>query len=242
MTKNSMLMQTPYFSVVEGFRQFIRDSIRTEKDHYRWVDLYGEKGLDNPNPKVVEIQDEKAEQLAVTCATLAYLTLSVYYGRNKFADTTFAELEGEDYSKFLRQAHYEMADEHGQFGIFGWDGLITQIAKDCMPDKYVGDNKKASLVYTNMYWSVYNAMKSLKDGKSIRRMIDALPDDGDKIGNLGYKYAEHKNAHVSRAKRVQKTSMQAALEEERKALSQTAQRNASRYSEAEDATKDFVVK
>lgn len=186
MTKNSMLMQTPYFSVVEGFRQFVRDSVRTEKDHYRWVNLYGEKGLDDPNPKVVEIQDEKAEQLAVACATLAYLTLSVYYGRNKFADTTFAELEGEDYSKFLRQAHYEMTDEHGQFGIFGWDGLITQIAKDCMPDKYVGDNKKASLVYTNMYWSVYNAMKSLKDGKSIRRMIDALLDDGDKIGNLGY--------------------------------------------------------
>lgn len=185
MTKNSMLMQTPYFSVVEGFRQFVRDSVRTEKDHYRWVNLYGEKGLDDPNPKVVEIQDEKAEQLAVACATLAYLTLSVYYGRNKFADTTFAELEGEDYSKFLRQAHYEMTDEHGQFGIFGWDGLITQIAKDCMPDKYVGDNKKASLVYTNMYWSVYNAMKSLKDGKSIRRMIDALLDDGDKIGNLG---------------------------------------------------------
>lgn len=123
MTKDSMQMQTPYFSVVEGFRQFIRDSVRTEKDHYRWVDLYGEKGLDDPNPKVVEIQDEKAEQLAVTCATLAYLTLSVYYGRNKFADTTFAELEGEDYSKFLRQAHYEMTDEHGQFGIFGWDGL-----------------------------------------------------------------------------------------------------------------------
>ena len=105
MTKNSMLMQTPYFSVVEGFRQFVRDSVRTEKDHYRWVNLYGEKGLDDPNPKVVEIQDEKAEQLAVACATLAYLTLSVYYGRNKFADTTFAELEGEDYSKFLRQAH-----------------------------------------------------------------------------------------------------------------------------------------
>lgn len=55
-------------------------------------------------------------------------------------------------------------------------------------------------------------------------------------------YAEHKNTHTSRAKQVQKTSMQAALEEEREALSQTAQRNASRYSEAEDATKDFVVK
>lgn len=55
-------------------------------------------------------------------------------------------------------------------------------------------------------------------------------------------YAEHKNTHASRAKQIQKTSMQAALEEEREALSQTAQRNASRYSEAEDATKDFVIR
>lgn len=52
----------------------------------------------------------------------------------------------------------------------------------------------------------------------------------------------YKNTHTSRAKQVQKTSMQAALEEEREALSQTAQRNASRYSEAEDATKDFVIR
>lgn len=188
MTKYSMPMQSPYLSVVEDFRQFIHNSVRTEQDHYKWADLYSEKGLDDPNPKVVEIQDEKAEQLAVACATLAYLTLSVYYSRNKFADTTFAELEGEDYSKFINQARFEMTDEHGQFGLFGWDNLITQIVEDCMPDKYVGDSKKASLVYTNMYWSVYNAMKSLKDGTSIRRMIDAMPNDGDKIGNLGYKY------------------------------------------------------
>ena len=40
MTKNSMLMQTPYFSVVEGFRQFIRNSVRTKQDHYKWVDLW----------------------------------------------------------------------------------------------------------------------------------------------------------------------------------------------------------
>lgn len=54
--------------------------------------------------------------------------------------------------------------------------------------------------------------------------------------------AEHKNTHVSRAKRVQKTSMQAALEEERDSLLQAAQRNASQYSETEDATKDFIIK
>ena len=55
-------------------------------------------------------------------------------------------------------------------------------------------------------------------------------------------YAEHKNTHTSRAKQVQKTSMQAALEEERDFLLQAAQRNASQYSEAEDTTKDFVIK
>ena len=35
MTKDSMPMQTPYFSVVEGFRQFIRNSVRTKQDHYK---------------------------------------------------------------------------------------------------------------------------------------------------------------------------------------------------------------
>ena len=58
MTKNSMLMQTPYFSVVEGFRQFVRDSVRTEKDHYRWVNLYGEKGLDDPKTQQSEQKTE----------------------------------------------------------------------------------------------------------------------------------------------------------------------------------------
>ena len=54
-------------------------------------------------------------------------------------------------------------------------------------------------------------------------------------------YAEHKNTHTSRAKQVQKTSMQAALEEERDFLLQAAQRNANQYSEAEDTTKNFVI-
>lgn len=39
MTKHNMPMQNTYFSAVEGFRQFIRNSVRTEKNHYRWVDL-----------------------------------------------------------------------------------------------------------------------------------------------------------------------------------------------------------
>lgn len=74
--------------------------------------------------------------------------------------------------------------------------------------------------------------------------LNALPDKERwaVMDRIIAEYAEHKNTHTSRAKRVQKTSMLAALEEEREALSQTAQRNASRYSKAEDATKDFVVK
>lgn len=54
-------------------------------------------------------------------------------------------------------------------------------------------------------------------------------------------YPQYKNARTSRAKQVQQTSMQAALDAERDVLLQAARHNASRYSEAEDATKDFVI-
>ena len=55
-------------------------------------------------------------------------------------------------------------------------------------------------------------------------------------------YPQYKNARTSRAKQVQQTSMQAALDGERDVLLHAARRNVSRYSEAEDATKDFVIK
>lgn len=55
-------------------------------------------------------------------------------------------------------------------------------------------------------------------------------------------YPQYKNARTSRAKQVQQTSMQAALDAERDVLLQAARDNASRYSEAEDATKKFVIK
>lgn len=55
-------------------------------------------------------------------------------------------------------------------------------------------------------------------------------------------YPQYKNVRTSRAKQVQQTSMQAALDAERDVLLQAARRNVSRYSETEDATKDFVIK
>lgn len=54
-------------------------------------------------------------------------------------------------------------------------------------------------------------------------------------------YPQYKNARTSRAKQVQQTSMQAAIDAERDVLLQAARRNASRYEDAEDATKDFVI-
>ena len=53
--------------------------------------------------------------------------------------------------------------------------------------------------------------------------LNALPDKERwaVMDRIIAEYAEHKNTHTSRAKQVQKTSMQAALEEEREALSQT---------------------
>lgn len=55
-------------------------------------------------------------------------------------------------------------------------------------------------------------------------------------------YPQYKDARTSYPKRVQQTSMQAALDGERDVLLQAARHNASRYSEAEDATKNFVIK
>lgn len=54
-------------------------------------------------------------------------------------------------------------------------------------------------------------------------------------------YPQYENARTSRAKQVQQTSMQAALDAERDVLLQAARRNESRYDEEEDATKDFVI-
>ena len=50
--------------------------------------------------------------------------------------------------------------------------------------------------------------------------LNALPDKERwaVMDRIIAEYAEHKNTHTSRAKQVQKTSMQAALEEEREAL------------------------
>lgn len=53
--------------------------------------------------------------------------------------------------------------------------------------------------------------------------------------------SQNKCTHTSRAKRVQQTSMQVVLDTERDVLLQAARRNASQYSKAEDATKDFFI-
>ncbi len=54
-------------------------------------------------------------------------------------------------------------------------------------------------------------------------------------------YSQNKGAHISRAKRVQQTSMQVVLDTERDVLLQAARRNAGQHAEAEDDTKDIVI-
>ena len=96
--------------------------------------------------------------------------------------------EGEDYTSYLKQIIHKLNDNTSPLYLDAWDMLIRLVAEDCMPDAYVGDKKKWQLVYTNMYWNVHLAMKSLKTGGSIKRMVDKLPKDADKIGNLAFKY------------------------------------------------------
>ena len=73
--------------------------------------------------------------------------------------------------------------------------------------------------------------------------LNALPDKERwaVMDKIVAEYPQYENARTSRAKQVQQTSMQAALDAERDVLLQAARRNESRYNEAEDATKDFVI-
>lgn len=185
--KNDPQVQA-YIAFVEDFKEFIRREDRVGKDQYKLVNLYGEKGLDDPDAKIVTLQDEKAQLLAAASCDLAKATLWLYYFRDKFTDIELVDIREEDYTSYLKQIIHKLNDNTSPLYLDAWDMLIRLVAEDCMPDAYVGDKKKWQLVYTNMYWNVHLAMKSLKTGGSIKRMVDKLPKDADKIGNLAFKY------------------------------------------------------
>lgn len=130
------------------------------------------------------------------------------------------------------------------------------------PDKWYG-SEVAETLY-NEAMATYNGPPA-----TMRDYIEAIPS-ADEFAYLGYaierlrrdninlnalsdkerwalmdkivaEYPQYKNTRTSHAKQVQQTSMQAELDAERDVLLQAARHNASRYSEAEDATKDFVI-
>lgn len=169
--KNDPQVQA-YIAFVEDFKEFIRREDRVGKDQYKLVNLYGEKGLDDPDAKIVTLQDQKAQLLAAASCDLAKATLWLYYFRNKFADIELVDISGEDYTSYLKQIIHKLNDDTSPLYLDAWDMLIRLVAEDCMPDAYVDDKKKWQLVYTNMYWNVHLAMKSLKTGGSIKRMVD----------------------------------------------------------------------
>lgn len=177
-----------YIAFVEDFKEFINREDRVGKDQYKLVNLYGEKGLDDPDAKIVTLQDQKAELLAAASCDLAKATLWLYYFRDKFENIELVDISGDDYKSYLKQIIDKLNDDTSPLYLDAWDMLIRLVAEDCMPDAFEGDQKKWQLVYTNMYWNIHLAMKSLKTGGSIKRMVDQLPKDADKIGNLAFKY------------------------------------------------------
>lgn len=72
--KNDPQVQA-YIAFVEDFKEFIRREDRVGKDQYKLVNLYGEKGLDDPDAKIVTLQDQKAQLLAAASCDLAKATL-----------------------------------------------------------------------------------------------------------------------------------------------------------------------
>lgn len=94
-------------------------------------------------------------------------------------------------------------------------------------------------------WDYIEAIPSADEFAYLDYAIERLHRDNINLNALSDKerwalmdkivaeYPQYKNVRTSRAKQVQQTSMQAALDAERDVLLQAARRNASRYSEAE---------
>lgn len=112
------------------------------------------------------------------------------------------------------------------------------------PDKWYG-SEVAETLYNEAMTTYNGPPATMRDW--LRRDNINLNALSDKerwalMNKIVAEYPQYKDARTSRAKQVQQTSMQAALDAERDVLLQAARHNASRYSEAEDATKNFVIK
>ena len=144
--KNDPQVQA-YIAFVEDFKEFIRREDRVGKDQYKLVNLYGEKGLDDPDAKIVTLQDQKAQLLAAASCDLAKATLWLYYFRDKFADIELVDISGEDYTSYLKQIIHKLNDDTSPLYLDAWDMLIRLVAEDCMPDAYV-ETKRSGSWYT----------------------------------------------------------------------------------------------
>lgn len=120
--KNDPQVQA-YIAFVEDFKEFIRKEDRVGKDQYKLVNLYGEKGLDDPDAKIVTLQDQKAQLLAAASCDLAKATLWLYYFRDKFADIELVDISGEDYTSYLKQIIHKLNDDTSPLYLDAWDSI-----------------------------------------------------------------------------------------------------------------------
>lgn len=225
-------------AVLDALPSILFEGLHNDKDVQKYY-LQGPAAEYIP----VNIPDETAKKFS-KCATALAMQLILLSNKTKgFFGPEIVSVEGKDILTARNIMNPIMVERNAKYystklndEVYDTQYAVSEHVIECWEDGPV-----PPIVINSSIWAIVEstAAQMQKDNRFLRNKEIR---DTEFLEVSARIYAEHKNTHTSRAKQVQKTSMQAALEEEREVLSQTAQRNASRYSEAEDATKDFVVK
>lgn len=178
--------QKAYEALAHDFTDFIKKKVRAGENSYKLVNIYKQYDIDADSFDTVQLDDSKAEKLALICMDLANAILWLHCQRDEFKDTEFIEVVNGNYPKYQVKIQQAMNDEGGALYLSYWYPLIQSLSEECMPENIAKSRVKQQAVYVNTYMLVYQAAKSLKDGGAVKELIGHLGTDADKITNLAF--------------------------------------------------------
>lgn len=175
-----------YEALARDFINFIKKKVRAGENSYKLINIYEPYDIDADSFETVQLDDAKAEKLALICVDLANAILWLYYHQNEFKDTEFIDVVNDNYPKYQVKVQQSMNEEGGTLYLSCWYPLIKSLSEDCMPEYIAKNRAKQMSVYVNAYTLVYRTARSLKDGSTINEFIKRLDADADKIINLAF--------------------------------------------------------
>lgn len=162
--------QKAYEALAHDFIDFIKKKVRAGENSYKLVNIYKQYDIDADSFDTVQLDDAKAEKLALICMDLANAILWLHCHRDEFKDTEFIEVVNGNYPKYQVKIQQAMNDEGGALYLSCWYPLIKSLSVDCIPERITKDRVMQQAIYVNTYMLVYQAAKSLKDGGAVKEL------------------------------------------------------------------------